>query len=167
MDLSVFAAVSGGLQQAYQSAKALLELKVEAETAVRINTLIGQLGDVTGKFLTAQTAHLQCQEKAMELENELARLKGFAAEKERYVLQQLAPYAYAYALRPEHQGEEPLHHLCSHCYAGAQKSILQFARLERGDRVLTCPRCQAEVRFPHGIPQPILTAAAPSRFRDF
>lgn len=163
MDISVFAAVSGGLQQAYQSAKSLLELKVEVDTAVRINALVGQLGDVTGQFLAAQTAHLQCQEKTVALEKELASLKSFAAQKERYVLQQLAPHAYAYALRPEHQGEEPLHHLCSHCYAESQKSILQFSRLDRGDRVLACPRCKAEVRVPHGIPMTAETASRPGR----
>ncbi len=167
MDLSAFAAVTGGLQQVYQSAKALLELKVETEVAMRINALVGQLGEVSGKFLAAQAAHMTCQERAMDLEKELSRLKDFEAEKARYVLSDQGSNALTYTLRQEHQGEEPLHHLCCQCYAEATKSILQFARLERSDRVLACPRCKAEVRFPHGIPQTVLTAPARSRFTEF
>lgn len=148
MDLSVFSAVAGGLQQAYQGAKALLELKVEAETALRIHALVSQLGDLSGKFLDARAAHLACQERTMDLEKEVARLTGFEADRARYALNELAPQAYVWSLRPEHQGEEPLHHLCCRCYAEAKKSILQFARQQGGYRVLACPLCQAEVRLP-------------------
>lgn len=169
MDLSLFSAVSGGLQQAYQGAKALLELKVEAEVTERISSLVSQLGDLSGKFLDARAAHLACQERTMDLEKEVSRLTGFEADRSRYALTEIAPDAYAWSLRPEHQGEEPLHHLCCRCYAEAKKSILQFARQQGGYRVLACPLCQAEVRLPDGREQTpaVLTGLRPHSRRRY
>lgn len=159
IDISVFSAVTSGLQQAYSSAKALLELKVETETAARINDLAGQLGDVIGKFLSAQTAHVACQERAMKLEQEITRIKAFDVEKPRYAMIRMGEDAIAFALRPAAAGDEPPHHICAHCHGASFKSILQFARYEGRFKVLSCPRCKTEVRAPHGISQEAITVS--------
>lgn len=151
MDLSAFSAVVGGLNQAYQSAKALLELKVETEAAARINALVHQLGDLSSKFIAAQAAHMQCQERTMQLEKELTRLEQFESQKQRYRLAELAPGVLAYALKPEHAAEEPAHHLCAACYAQAQARILQFQRQDTRNRIYKCFACGAEYPVPHNI----------------
>lgn len=151
MDITIFSSVASGLNQVYHSTKALLDLKVETETAVKINALAGQVGDLMGKFIAAQSAHMECQEKAMNLEKEVTRLKTFETEKQRYVMQKIGENSFAYALKPEAAGEEPLHHICANCYADGYKSVLQFNRYHGNFSVLVCPRCKAETLTPHGI----------------
>ncbi len=163
MDLSLFSALVNTAQHVYQSTRALLELKVDAETAVRINALLTEVGDLTGKVIEAHTAHWQCQEKAMQLEKEIRRLKDFEAESQRYALKEIAPGALAYQLRADRQGEEPVHYLCAACYAQHNKSILQFARYDGRLQVLACPSGH-EIKTPHGFDMACQTA--PGRFDD-
>ncbi len=158
MDVTIFSSVASGLNQAYQTAKTLLDLKVETETAVKINSLAGQLGDLMGKFIAAQAAHMECQEKAMNLEKEISRLKAFEAEKQRYVMQKIGENSFAYALKPEAAGEEPPHYICAHCCANNYKSVLQFNRYHGKFSVLVCPSCKSEVFTPHGMKGGIVAA---------
>ena len=143
MDLSVFSAVASGLANSIQIGKAINELNTDTEVAIRINALVTNLGDVSGKFLAAQTAHIESEEQARELREEIAQMKAFAAESLRYALTELAPGAFCYTLKPECQNGEPLHHLCACCYGQQTKSILQFAGFEKGFRKLSCPRCSS------------------------
>lgn len=153
MDITIFSSVASGLNQVYHSTKALLDLKVETETAVKINALAGQVGDLMGKFIAAQSAHMECQEKAMHLEKEITRLKAFETEKDRYAMQKIGEHSFAYALKPEAAGEEPPHYICANCYANSQKSILQRSGTAGlHDYKLTCPRCGNDVLMPHKIP---------------
>jgi Zn finger protein HypA/HybF involved in hydrogenase expression len=145
MDLTAFTAVASGFTNAIKAGKAILELKVDAEVALRVNSLIGQLGDLSGKFLAAQTAHIESEERARELREEIGRLHAFAAESERYALQEIAPGAFCYSLKSECQGGDPIHHLCANCYGKKTKSILQFSGFEAGYRRLTCPACSGSV----------------------
>lgn len=148
MDISAFTAVAGGLNQSYNLAKALLDLRVDADATARIQALVTQLGELSGKFLAAQQAHMACHQKAMELEKEVAHLREFETEKQRYVLKALGPDSLAYALRDNEQGEEPLHYLCARCFQKAEKSMFQFAGYEKAFRVLSCDRCGGKVLIP-------------------
>ena len=151
MDISVFNTVSAGIKKAYETAKALLDLKIETETMARINDLTIQLGDLSGKFIEAQQAHMACQERTMQLEKEVARMNAFEADKNRYAMQKVGENSYAYALKPEAAGEEPPHYICASCYADSYKSILQLSGRNYGTDALTCHRCKSSVFIPNNI----------------
>lgn len=168
MDISMFTAVAQGIGQALKGAKALHELKVDADVDARVSALVANLGDLAGKFLEAQTAHIASQEKAQQLEKRLRELDQFETERQRYALKEVAPGAFAYELRAECQGEEPIHRLCAACCAKKVKQILQFARYERTFAVHACPDCGAEIRMPHGLRNEVITVSrGRGRFEDF
>lgn len=158
MDISMFSAISGGLQQAYGTAKGLLDLKVSAEVTLKVSAIISQLGELSGKLMEAQLAHVACQQRAMDLEKEVADLKAFEAQKERYELKELAAGAFAYSVRPALQGEEPAHHLCCHCFLKGVKSILQSQGYKDHSNWLKCPACAAEISL--RVPSAGVTVAA-------
>lgn len=89
----------------------------------------------------------------MQLEQEVTRLKAFETEKDRYAMQKIGEYSFAYALKPEAAGDEPPHYICANCYANSQKSILQRSKTtDSHNYTLNCPRCKSDFLVPHNIP---------------
>jgi hypothetical protein len=81
--------------------------------------------ELQGKILAAQAEQSELIERNRELEKELARLKGWDAEKQRYELVQIAPGVVAYAQNASVCDREPFHYLCANCYSAGKKSFLQ------------------------------------------
>lgn len=88
-----------------------------------------------------------------ELEAEIARLKNWEAEKQRYELCQTSSIGnFAYRTKPEMRGLEPSHYLCASCFTDGKKSVLQAKpELRQRLRVFGCPRCHAEVTVQYGL----------------
>jgi hypothetical protein len=113
----------------------------------------GKVLEIQSKMLDAQAFAFQAQEERAtliervgELEKEVARLKAWDAEKQRYQLEEVSPGAVAYVLKPTMRGGEPMHLLCANCYQADKKRFLQA---HRGDASFTyhkCPECGDEVR---------------------
>lgn len=157
IDMSVISAIAGGLNQAATLAKSLLDMKISSDVTVKVSALVMQLSDLSGKFLGAQTALREAKNEIAELETKLRACAAFAHEKERYVLKALGPDAFAYVPKEPDSGGEPEHSLCCHCHDENRKSHLQFQSFDKGMRVLVCPSCKSEVRFPHGIKAAVIT----------
>jgi hypothetical protein len=74
----------------------------------------------------------------------MTRLEAWDAEKQRYALTELSRGAFAYLVKPEARGTEPLHCLCAACYQNGKKAILQFLIDQFGTAHFTCPACRTE-----------------------
>ena len=107
-----------------------------------------------GKIIEAQDGIFAMQqertaliEKISELEKEITNLKAWDTEKNRYKLVEVGPGAFARVIKPEAQGSEPEHLICTSCYENWKKSILQadpdLARTFGDIRV--CPACGCKV----------------------
>lgn len=81
------------------------------------------------------------------LEADIAALRAWDAERERYELRSPGTGAYAYAVKPGVESGEPAHWLCCTCFQAGKKSILQAAREQ--DRMSTkpwiCPSCKTTI----------------------
>lgn len=77
------------------------------------------------KILTAQAAQSELVERVGELEKEVAHLKTWETDKERYELVQIAPGNVAYALKASVRDGETPHYLCANCFSAGKKSFLQ------------------------------------------
>lgn len=94
------------------------------------------------KILGAQAAQAALIEQVSDLEKEVAALKAWDAEKQRYKLTEVRPGATAYALKEGVEDGETKHYLCASCYQHANKSILQPKTLVPGrSQVLVCHDC--------------------------
>jgi hypothetical protein len=109
--------------------------------------------ELQSKILDAQSGMLAAQdersaliERIRTLEEEVARLKAWEAEKQRYVLKDAGNGALAYALKEDARGPEPPHWICPQCYQDGKKSILQpETQIQGRCQVLACTRCNSEL----------------------
>ena len=166
------AAAVGALNSLIESVRALRSLRSQKDVdAVR--------ADLLGKVIDAQQAVLNLQalaatererrtaaeKRVSELEQENAHLRDWSEERKRYALVALGPDACAYKMKDaEAASDEPVPHLCAHCFEDAQRSILQAQEYDSYTRILECPRCKTRVTYPipkSGSDPPILTPDFP------
>jgi ribosomal protein L32 len=129
------------------SVRGLSDLVKANKTLTNFNELVAAVSEVNAKLITAQAAVLTSQEKQStlsdrirELEKEVAELKDWNRETERYQLTTIASGVVAYAIKPGMESGEPPHHLCANCFAHKEKWFLQNGPHGTGI-VARCSKC--------------------------
>lgn len=143
-----------GVASAMSALKALKDI-AESMVSVRdAKAFNAKLIEFQARIIDAQDSVFAAQEertalvdRVRELEKQIADAEAWTAEKQRYELKQLSELGtFAYVLKEEAAGGEPLHRICAACYQHGKKSILQaMPRLEARHRIHACPACRAEV----------------------
>lgn len=150
MDISLVTGAVTAIQAARKIGSAALQVR-------DFNKFAGTIAEINDQLLKAQEslfAHnadmLDLQQKYHEACEELRRLKAVAADREGYVLRELAPGVFAYLSegRPE-----PQHYLCQPCFDKGVKSVLQD-RHNAGPVYLHCTVCDAKYRTNRSNPYP-------------
>jgi len=146
VDLHMIQGTISSLKFAGDVAKSLLELKT--------------LGDVQGKVIELQSAILSAQSSALsanaeqsamveeirKLKEEIASVKAWESEKQRYKLaNQWEAGGVAYALKETMANGEPPHLICTKCYQDSKKSILNPISGDKGFISYCCPVCKAQI----------------------
>lgn len=128
MSQSGFELAIGG----FSAAATILKLLKDAVTASDARAHVSELYYV---ILSTQAATLEGYAKQRSLldeirnlEEQLARIRAWEEEKQRYRLHGFNSGSFAYALKPESARSEPAHHLCATCYNKGHKTILQGNR---------------------------------------
>lgn len=133
-----------GLKTAYDMAEALIGLRDSAIAKAKVLELQGVIMNAQRAALDANAAQSSLLDRIRQLEQEVAELKAWGAEKERYKLTDVGAGAVAYVLKSEEGSAEPGHALCPNCYHDGRKAILQpDAKSTR--KLLRCLRCKAEI----------------------
>lgn len=152
-DLSALAAALSSLNAAKDIAQAMIDLRDGAAFQAKLIEFQSKLLDANNAAFAAQDERAALLEQIRALEEKVASFETWDAEKKRYELKQFGSGAFAYALKPEAHGAEPMHQICANCYENRKKSILQIvpgnnARTALGIRPMhRCPSCHAEVAF--------------------
>lgn len=140
----VFVGLSA-IKTAFDIAKGLKDI----DDATRRNAAVIELQE---KILTAQQAQSELVETIGKLEKEVARLKSWETDKERYELNEIAPGIFALAIKEGMRGGEPFHRICANCAANGKKSYLQqHARGPYYDEY-HCDGCGAKLPINKGSP---------------
>jgi formylmethanofuran dehydrogenase subunit E len=94
------------------------------------------------QILDAQAEQSSLLERLRTRENELAEIRAWQAERQRYRLEELPPGVFVYTLKPEMAAAEPMHHICKTCYERDHKSILdKMGEPSNGVYHLKCREC--------------------------
>jgi rubrerythrin len=117
------------------------------------------LSDVQGKVIELQSAILAAQSNALSanadqaamveeirtLKEEIALVKAWEAQKQRYQLTQFrnGP-GVVYALKESMSNSEPAHWICTKCYEEGKRMILQPATVN-GFIHIVCPSCKLDI----------------------
>ena len=101
-----------------------------------------------GDINTAQADHFTMLHEIDALKKEVAHLKAWDVEKEKYKLHEIAPSVFTYILKEEAHAGEPIHQICPNCYTDGKKSILQ-KQITGGLAALieyNCPKCKTIIK---------------------
>jgi predicted nuclease with TOPRIM domain len=103
----------------------------------------GKIIDAQSALMTLQQERSTLLERIGQLEAEVAQLKAWETEKQRYELKQWEPHGiFAYAVKEDARGAEPEHWICPDCYQNRQISILQpVVRFPGRAEVRICQQC--------------------------
>ncbi len=169
MSVITFQGAISGLKAAAEGAIALGKLHTLAEVQAKAVELQQIILSAQSSALEAQSEQFALLEQIRNLEKELADVKAWESEKQKYELIDLfagndrAGAAFVYARKSGVEPAEPPHKICAHCYQEGKKSILQQeTRVPGMDRVLLCNACGSEI-YVAGVRHP--QHAKPSRGR--
>jgi hypothetical protein len=148
MDISSLSAALGSLKAAKDIAEAMVGLRDAAAFQDKRLEFQSRILDAQNSVFAANEERAALVETVRQLKEEVARLKAWDAEEERYELKVIPGFhkALAYALKPAMQGTEPPHWLCACCFKNRKISILQpETHSPGGASVLLCHECGADL----------------------
>lgn len=154
-DLSAISGLMTSFKSISDIMQALLALKVESEVRGKVVELQSAILSAQSSAMSAYTDLLAATKRTEELEKELAALRAWEAEKQRYALTEVDPRVFVYVLRQDASQGEPTHWLCANCFTGGQKAILQFDHgTSAGQDIHVCQRCKSEIKVGQKRPPP-------------
>lgn len=146
-DASTIQIAIGSIKTAAETVKSLINLRDLAMMQSKAIELQTQILSAQGSALEAYETQTTLLREVRELKEEMARMKTWDAEKQRYELKKLGHEGvFAYALKADAQGAEPPHWICPDCYQKGEKSVLQqITRYPGRADVRLCQRCGWEI----------------------
>jgi hypothetical protein len=137
MVAEVYAGVSA-FKAMFDIAKGLKDI----DNATHRNAAVIELQE---KILAAQSTQTDLIQRIGELEKEVAGLKSWEAEKQRYELKRYDPGTLFYLLKEAEARGEPIHHLCAKCYKNSKPSIVQqTGNMMAREPSHFCPECKTQ-----------------------
>jgi hypothetical protein len=158
VDISAIAGTVSALKGASDIAKAMIGLRDAQAIQTKVIELNNQILAAQSSAFTANDERTALIERVGNLEKEVARLKAWEAEKERYQLQEFPPGVFVRTLKQAMAKSEPIHRICTQCYENGEKSILQSLGTINGQETLKCHGCDST--FKVGTFQPPPPASA-------
>lgn len=145
VDLLAIGQGLGALKAASDIAKTLVGLRDSAQLLEKSVELNRKILDAQGALTEARSEQTAMIEQIRTLEEEIARLKSWETEKQRYELKRYLPGVLFYTLKQEGAGGEPVHALCAKCYHDGKKAIVQrTGKTTARDPTHFCPQCRTE-----------------------
>ena len=154
MDISLVQGMVSSFKLASDITKSLLELKSISEIQAKVIDLQSAILSAQSNALAANAHQTAMIEEIRNIKEEIARVKAWEKEKQRYKL--INPWlgTVLYALKEECSASEPPHWICTKCYEEGNKSILNPQNKPVG-YVLVCPRCKSEFHSRNRLNPPV------------
>ncbi|MFC1455445.1 hypothetical protein ACETIH_01525 [Microvirga arabica] len=147
-ELKAAGAALTSLKAAFDLSKAFLDVKGAVDIQGKVFELQRVILSAQQDALKSQEAQSALLQRIRELENKLAEIGTWEAEKQRYALVDYGGGTLAYELKAEAANGEPYHRLCPSCFQRGQKSILQFSyKTSAGQDHYLCHACKADYDF--------------------
>jgi hypothetical protein len=159
-EVQAVAATLVSLKTAGDMLKAFIDVRGAIQEQGKIFELQRVILSAHQSALDAKEAQTTLLTRIGELEKKIADFDTWESEKERYLLQDVGNGSFAYTLKEQTRGTDPIHQICPACYQHRRKSILQPGT--RGmKKLLFCVECKAEMVIGSGtISQSVLEQAS-------
>lgn len=156
MDYGMIQGAVTSLKVAADIAVALGNIKTLSEVQAKAIELQQVILSAQSSALTAQSEQFTLLQEIRDLKEEVASVKAWNEQKQRYALVSPWPGAVTYALKKESAGSEPAHWICTTCYENGRRSIvhdaMKYPPAGRGrSKVgIECPVCHTHVESDWG-----------------
>jgi len=144
-DMALIQGAITGLKTAGDIAKGFLELKSIADVQGKVIELQSAILAAQSSALAAQSEQSSMSQRIRELEEQVARVKEWEEEKQRFALHKFPSGAFAYVLKPESARGEPAHYVCAKCLNRGRKTILQEGKTEDYGTMMACQECKVNI----------------------
>lgn len=139
-----FAGAVASMSAAKDISQSLVTLRDGEMIRSKVFELTNSLMELQQQLMNAQVEQMNLVKQVGELQTALSNAQSREDSRTRYQLHQFPMGNFAYALKPEFQGSEPEHFLCSNCFDKGDKVTLQKA-FGMGWAGFECPRCKTKV----------------------
>lgn len=146
MDMSLIDGTFTGLKAVAEIAKGLVELKSITDVKAKAIELQSAILAAQSSALSANADLARAVAEMQALKDELARIKAWDEQKQRYRLVSPWSGAVAYALREAAKGSDPPHWICTKCFEDGRRSILNPQMDKEHWFSYVCPVCKASIR---------------------
>lgn len=143
--LDMLQAGYNGLKVAGDLAQGFFALKSETEKNQAVIDIQRNVLEAQRALMSADGQHTADLKRIEALEQKLAAMEHWEAEKQRYQLSAIDRGAFAYVHKPGMQESEPPMWLCQTCFEKRQKSPLQFREQVIRQSQWGCNLCKSEV----------------------
>lgn len=150
VDMTLLQGAIGGLKTAGDIAVSLGKLNTMAQVNAKAIELQQIILAAQSSAFSAQSEQFSLIERIRDLEKELADIKAWETEKQRYKLVEPWTGSVAYALKKSMSNSEPPHYICTKCYEDGRKSILNQTTEEKRWTVYMCPVCKSKIPTGYG-----------------
>lgn len=141
-DMSAVASLLSSISALKNIAAAMFGLRDAAAFQSKQIEFQAKLLDANNAAFRAHEVRSSLLERIRELETELAKVKAWECEKQRYELKHLGWGAFAYMLKPSARGTEPPHRICTDCFEHDHKAIVQQIMVHGKGQIWMCPACK-------------------------
>lgn len=157
MDMGSIATALSGLKTAGEIAKALFELKSDAQRQAKVIELQSVILAAQSSAISAQSDQFTMLDEIRAAKEELAKIKAWETEKQRYQL--VSPHAgsMVYAVKRAMSNGEPPHYLCANCFKqGKASPVNDMPPPSSKDRwhAWYCPNCKSSPLTGYAGPVP-------------
>ena len=112
-EIATISSAISSLQTAAQIARGMMGLRDATLVQGKVIELQSAILAAQTDALTAQSEQYSLVEKIRRLEEEVARVKAWEREKDKYELKEVHPRNFARSIKPNAQGSEPAHLICA------------------------------------------------------
>ncbi|MFZ5524970.1 MAG: hypothetical protein ACOY9D_12950 [Pseudomonadota bacterium] len=143
MDMAMLQGAVTGLKTAADIAIGLGKLHTMAEVQSKAIELQQVILSAQSSALSAQSEQFSLVEKIRDLEKEVADIKAWETQKQRYKL--VSPWSgtVVYAIQKQYSESEPPHWICTKCYEDGTKGFLSSKEISN-HLVLECSKCKSQ-----------------------
>lgn len=145
VDMTLIQGAVTGLKTASDIAKSFLQLKSLTDVQGKVIELQSAIMSAQSSALAAQSDQFAMLEQIRALKEEIAQVKAWETEKQRYQMANPLTGGIVYALKHSMCNGQPAHYICANCYENGKRSILQDGREK--DKLATflfCPACKTQ-----------------------
>lgn len=151
VDISAIAGTVSALKSAVDITKAMIDLRDAQAIQTKVIELNSKILEAQSSAFTANDERTTLIELVGAPKKEVADLKAWGAEKEKYELSNVGRGAVAYIRKRDAQPSENPHWLCPNCYQQSKKSFLQYHHADQRDHVYDCSACGQKIRVDSSV----------------